>query len=72
MSDIMDLENLHVVGNDIIEETLAESTIGYEIDLGNGVFLAHGLRDGERVVILANPNGEFGAVYYEDSEERHD
>lgn len=72
MSDIMDIENLHVVGNDIIEQTLAESSIGYEIDLGGGVFLAHGMRDGERIVILGNPAGEFGAVYYDDSEERHD
>jgi hypothetical protein len=68
MSDIMDIENLHIVGNDIIKETLAESTIGYEIDLGNGAFLAHGMRHGERIVILGNPAGTFGAVYYNDRE----
>ncbi len=68
MKDIMDVENLHVVGNDIIEETLAESKIGYEIDLGNGAFLAHGTRDGERIVIIGNPKGEFGVVYFDDSE----
>jgi hypothetical protein len=65
MSDIMDLENLAVVSNDIIEQTLAESIIDFETDLGNGVFLAHGTRDGAPIVILGNPGGEFGAVYYD-------
>lgn len=65
MSDIIDLENLVVVGNDIIEQTLAESTINFETDLGNGVFLAQGTRDGAPIMILGNPGGEFGAVYHD-------
>lgn len=61
---MMNQNNLHLVSADVLEQTLTESTIEYEVDCGNGVFVAHGNRDGLPIVIVGNPSGGFSAVYF--------
>lgn len=52
----------------ILAQTLAEATIDHAVELGNGVRVHFGLREGQPITIIENATGSLSGALYVSSE----
>ena len=64
--------SFHAVDADTMRQTLAESEMEYSIDIGRGITIHHGQREGAPIVVVQHHNqqpDELSAVWYDDGQQ---
>ncbi len=73
-TDASNPSGFYMVGIEVFSATLAESNITHSFDMGGGVVIHHGTREGLPICLMDNPHGhESGyAIWVEDNDDvRH-
>lgn len=53
---------------EVFAQTLDESNVTYSCDMGGGVTIHHGTRDGAAIWLMDNPMGKLYGVWVEENE----
>jgi hypothetical protein len=64
VAGVVDPENLHLVDQKTLTQTLSESKVEFSWDLGNGVTLYCGERYGAPIQLIENSGGELHPIWY--------
>lgn len=68
MSDASGVSGFYATGFEIFAQTLSESEITTSFEMGGGIAIHHGTRNGDPIWLMDNPMGKLYGIWVEEKD----